>query len=106
MNIVESNIAKTWMDELARTAKDYDAHMDLISKRVKVHGLPGIELIEYQDWAAQCKHEFENNVLKRFSYDGIKVQVMTSGRVMFNDRRHRRQHAHARCRNPAGKRGR
>ncbi len=82
---MNSKVAKEWLEALVRTAneKDYDAHMDLISKRVQVFGVPGYEMIDYNAWAAQCKHEFENNLLKRVSYEGMKVRVMTPGRVMF-----------------------
>ena len=57
---MESKIAKEWMDELSRTAnaKDFEAHIALISKQVQVFGFPDIEVIRYDDWAAQCKHEF------------------------------------------------
>jgi hypothetical protein len=82
---MESKVAKDWMESLASTtnAKDLNAHMDLVSKRVRVHGVPGIELIDYNDWETQCKYEFENNILKCFSYEGLKTLVMTPERVMF-----------------------
>ncbi len=81
----DSTIAREWLEDSARTAnaKDYDAHMNLVSRKVWVFGVPGIEVIGYDDWAKQCKHEFEIGVLKKASYDGMKVQVMTPGRVMF-----------------------
>jgi hypothetical protein len=82
---VESKIAQEWLDALARTAnaKDYVAHMDLISKDVKVYGVPGFEVIDYNDWAAQSKHEFETGLLHRVSYEGMKVRTMTPANVMF-----------------------
>lgn len=82
---MESKVAKKWLEELTHSAnaKDFDSHMDLISKRVQVFGVPGHEVIGYDDWAAQCKHEFENNLLQQVSYEGMKVRVMTPGRIMF-----------------------
>ena len=58
----ESNVAKEWLAALARTAntKDYASHMNLISKRAQVHGVPRFEVIDHDAWAAQCKHEFES----------------------------------------------
>jgi len=81
----DSTVARAWLAASARTAnaKDFDAHMDLISRKVQVFGIPGIEVIGYDDWAKQCQHEFAAGVLKNVSYDGMKVQVMTPGRVMF-----------------------
>jgi len=82
---VDSKIAQDWLEALARTAnaKDYAAHMDLISKEVKVYGVPGFEVIDYNDWAKQCKHEFEQGLLHRVSYEGFKVRTMTPANVMF-----------------------
>ena len=67
---MESKIAQDWLEALARTAnaKDYEAHMDIISKQVKVYGVPGFELIDYNDWAKQCKYEFGLGLLHRVSY--------------------------------------
>ncbi len=82
---MESKIADEWLQALAATAnaKDFAAHMDLVSPQVAVFGVPGFEVIGYSDWAAQCKHEFENNVLKRVAYNGLRVIAMTPGSVMF-----------------------
>lgn len=81
----DSTVAREWLEASARTAnaKNYEAHMDLISRKVQVFGIPGLDVVGYSDWAKQCQHEFETGVLKNVSYTGIKVQVMTPGRVMF-----------------------
>jgi ketosteroid isomerase-like protein len=85
---MHSRVAKEWMEALARTAneKDVEAHMDLISKEVQVFGMPGIEVIDYNDWKAQCQYEFEQGILKRYSYEGINTLLMTPGRVVFETR--------------------
>lgn len=64
-------------------ALDLDEHMNLISKDVSVYGVPGFEVIGYDDWYNQCKHEFENKLLKRVSYEGLNVLAQTSDRIMF-----------------------
>lgn len=70
---------KKWLDALARTAnsKDYEARMELISKEANVHGVPGFEDIDYIDWAKQCKHEFEQGLLQRVSYEGLEARTLT-----------------------------
>lgn len=70
---------------MARTAnaKDYVAHMNLISPRVRVFGVPDFEVIDYDDWARQCKHEFQTGVLRRVGYDGCTVRAQTPTRIMF-----------------------
>ena len=77
--------AQSFLDLMATTANDLDLneHMDLISKNVAVFGVPGFEVIGYQDWFNQCQHEFENKLLKKVSYQGLNVLAETPERVMF-----------------------
>jgi len=57
--------AQQWLRAAATAnAKNFPARMDLISKRVNLVGVPGIENIGYNEWAAQCKHEFEQGIFK------------------------------------------
>jgi hypothetical protein len=60
--------------------------MSLISKGVSVFGVPGFDVIVYDDWFNQCKHEFENKLLKQVSYKGLNVLAETSSRIMFKSR--------------------
>ena len=70
---------------MAETANklDPDAHMNLISKDVSVFGVPGFDVIGYDDWFNQCKHEFENKLLKQVSYKGLNVLAKTPEKIMF-----------------------
>jgi len=78
-------VAEKLLQEMARSAneKDYSTHMDLISQDVSVFGIPGFDVIGYNDWARQCQHEFQNNILKSVSYGPIKMVTHAPGRVMF-----------------------
>ena len=78
-------IAKQWLSDAATTAtkNDFTAHMNLISKRVSLTGVPGFENIDYDAWSAQCQHEFENKELKSVRYEGLKLAACTDARVMF-----------------------
>ncbi|NNF97112.1 MAG: hypothetical protein HKM94_09320 [Halobacteria archaeon] len=78
-------IAEQWLLDAVRTAnaKDHEAHIDLISKRISLQGVPGFESIGYEDWSRQCQHEFENNLLKSVRYDGFKLVADTATRIMF-----------------------
>jgi len=62
---------------------DFDAHMNLISKEVSVYGVPGFEVITYDDWYKQSQYEFENRLLKRVSYEGLNILAETPERIMF-----------------------
>jgi hypothetical protein len=78
-------IAQHWMDEITRTVakRDYPAHMDLISRRVRLTGIPEFESIGYEDWARQCQHEFADGVIASVVYRGFKLRAATDSRVMF-----------------------
>ena len=77
--------AQSFLDAMASTANDLNLndHMNLISKEVSVFGVPGFEVIGYQDWFNQCQHEFENKLLKKVSYKGLNVLAETPDRIMF-----------------------
>ena len=78
-------IAQQWLQDATNTAakKNHIAHMDLISKKVSLQGVPGYENIGYEDWAAQTKHEFKNNILKSVRYTGFKLLKATNTHIMF-----------------------
>ena len=77
--------AQSFLDAMASTANDLNLndHMNMISKDVSVFGVPGFEVIGYQDWLNQCQHEFENKLLKKVSYQGLSVLAETPDRIMF-----------------------
>ncbi len=83
----ESNTmnAEIFLAEMAETANthNFDAHMNLISKDVKVYGVPKFDLINYNDWFNQCKKEFEDKLLLRVSYDGVHTLSETSDEITF-----------------------
>lgn len=77
--------AQEFLNQMALTANalDLNDHMNLISKDVSVYGVPGFEVIGYDDWFNQCTHEFENKLLKQVSYQGLNILAQTSDRIMF-----------------------
>ena len=78
-------IAQAWLDQCAQTANALDlaAHMNLISKKLVLTGVPGFDQLGYDDWYAQCEHEFAQKLLKRVHYAGLKLLVETADRIMF-----------------------
>ncbi len=82
---MSEKIAMQWLIDAAATAnaKNHHAHMDLISQKVNLLGVPGFESIGYEQWSAQCKHEFENNLIKHVRYDGLQLIVTKNIRIMF-----------------------
>ena len=77
--------AQQFPGRMAETANalDLDAYVNLISKDVSVFGAPGFDVIGYDEWFNQCKHEFENKLLKQVSYKGLNVLTETPDKIMF-----------------------
>ena len=82
---MSKEIAVQWLKEItdSANAKDHVTHMNLISKRVSLHGMPEYEGVKYDDWFRQCKHEFENNLLKSLRYDGLKLIDSSDKAIVF-----------------------
>jgi hypothetical protein len=78
-------IVQEFLDHMASTANalDLEQHMNLISRDVGVFGVPGFDVIGYDDWYNQCRYEFENRLLKQVSYKGLNVLAQTPDRIMF-----------------------
>ncbi len=74
-----------FLSEMAETANSHnlEAHMNLISKDVKVYGFPEFELITYDDWFNQCKQEFENMLLVKVSYQDLHTLSETTDEIRF-----------------------
>ncbi len=73
------------LEALALTANAgaYDSHMKLISKEVSVYGVPGFDVIGYDDWARQCQYEFDEGLLKQVSYEGLHMVTVTPANILF-----------------------
>lgn len=82
---MSNDIVNTFLRTMADTAtnRDLDAHMDLISQKVQLFGVPGFEVIGYDDWHAQCQHEFSQGLIKKVSYQGLKIITPMEKRIMF-----------------------
>lgn len=74
-----------FLSQMARTANmhNFDEHMNLISKDVKVYGVPDFDLITYDDWFNQCKQEFEDKLLTDVSYQDVHILSETTDEITF-----------------------
>ena len=79
-------IAEQWLTHAAESAgqKDLKMHMGMISKRVSLLGVPGFDNIDYDAWYTQCRHQFENAMIKSISYKGFNLISATETRIMFS----------------------
>lgn len=78
-------IAEQWLTHAAETAgqKDLKGHMGMISKRVSVEGVPGFDKIDYDIWYKQCRHQFENAMIKSIAYKGFNLVSAAETQIFF-----------------------
>ncbi len=77
-------IIADWMAKSSETLARHDvsAHMALISKDVKVHGVPELNVIGYQDWFASVSHEFSNKLVKSVEFKGDQIRAQSDTDIM------------------------
>jgi len=78
-------IVKTWLTQLVETAseRDHQAHMNLISKKINLIGVPGFESIGFDDWSNQVQHEFGIGLIDDIQYQGLMIRAANDERIMF-----------------------
>jgi len=78
-------IAEQWLTHAAESAgqKDLQGHMGMISKRISVQGVPGFDNIDYDIWYKQCRHQFENAMIKSIAYKGFNLISATETQIIF-----------------------
>lgn len=86
----EKEIIENFLNDMAATATqhEFEKHMNLISKKVEVYGVPGFETIGYDDWFSQCENEFKEKLIKLVSYEGLKIIKTTDSVIMFKTIEH------------------
>ncbi len=79
------DIVQQWLNASASTAAagQHEAHMALISEKVSLLGVPGFEIIKYDDWSLQCKDEFEEGLVKKVFYEATEVVAAGLILIMF-----------------------
>lgn len=82
---IEQTTVQDWLAAITKTVelRNIHAHMGLVSKTVRVYGVPGSETIAYIDWRKRRQTEFEKNLLKELSYDFIRMKKITQKRLHF-----------------------
>ena len=81
----KNQIIERFLEQLAQTAnaKDHVAHMALVSKDLRVLGVPGFAALGYDDWYKQCAHEFEENILKSVTFEFLRMRAGHDTQHMF-----------------------
>jgi len=81
----EQTTAEDWLNAISKTVelRNIHAHMGLVSKSVRVYGIPGKDAITYIDWRKRRQTEFEKDLLRELSYDFIRMKKITAKRLHF-----------------------
>jgi hypothetical protein len=74
-----------WLKRLTESVKnrDLETHMGLVSKKVRVYGIPNQASLGYQDWYRRRRNEFNNNRLASLSYNNLNIKTITLRRLGF-----------------------
>ncbi len=74
-----------WLDRMSESVKqrDLDAHMELVSKKVLVYGIPNRETLGYYDWKQRRRNEFYRQRLASLTYSNLNIKTITLRRVGF-----------------------
>ncbi|MDH5395232.1 MAG: hypothetical protein OEW97_03085 [Gammaproteobacteria bacterium] len=77
---------KKWLSTVCETVKnkDLDNHMNLVSEKVMVYGLPNGQTLTYEDWKKRRKSEFQRNLIKNLAYEKLKIKNIGLRRLIFN----------------------
>lgn len=77
---------RKWLSNITETVKNKDLqkHMALVSENVVIYGMPKGNTLNYADWYARRKSEFDRNVLKDISYHNLKVKNFGLRRLTFS----------------------
>lgn len=77
---------KKWLSNVTETVKErnFQKHMDLVSENVVIYGMPKGNTLNYADWYARRKSEFERGVLKDLTYHNLQIKNFGLRRLIFS----------------------
>ncbi len=90
-----STIINQWLSELAYSTAtwDLDAHMALVSRKVIVTGIPGIEKIDYHGWKVRRRNEFKKKWLHSLNHRNTEILNEHPDFITFSVQEQMRDHA-------------
>ncbi len=81
-------IVHAWLKQLTKTAVENDlpAHMQLVSRQVKVIGIPKVGYIDYEGWRSRRFNEFNGKLLHSIKYRLHKIINTRDDQIVFRVR--------------------
>ena len=65
-------------------SRDIDQHIQHVSKKVNVYGMPSKAVISYKEWKSRRHNELKNKDLLALNYKGIHIISCSAKRITFN----------------------
>ena len=65
-------------------SRDIEQHMQHVSKKISVYGMPSKGVISYKEWKSRRHFEFKNDELLALNYQGIRIISCSNKRITFN----------------------
>ena len=59
-------------------------HLQNISQKINVYGMPSKAVIKYKEWKARRERELNNQELLALNYQGIRIISSSAKRITFN----------------------
>lgn len=66
--------------------RDLDSHMQLVSPKVRVYGMPSKSIINFAEWLARRKVDFKSDDLVSVNYEVQRVITSMPRRITFSAR--------------------
>lgn len=81
----EQDIIYKWIDNMSKSVsmQDLEKHMSLVSRHVRVYGVPGRDPIDYDGWRLRRQNEFSNHLLTRLTYKVVRIKTQALRRLAF-----------------------
>lgn len=78
-------IAKAWALACCETLekRDLEGHMNLISRKVQVFGLSGLEVVDYNFWLKQLQEQFAAGLVTSLSYYLNSIKAESDSLIKF-----------------------
>lgn len=87
---VTKHIIEDWLSAMQASVESHDleAHMALVSKNVRVYGLPHHKEVNYENWQQRRKNEFEHNKLQGLVFKLLRIRLSLQRRIGFEVEEH------------------
>lgn len=84
-HVIDLQTVHAWCLDISHSIKqaDLDEHMQLVSKKINVYGMPSKGVIDYKEWRSRRKYEFKNGSLMALNYQNVKLIGSTAKRLRF-----------------------